>query len=238
MVTLAKVADAGGTIAAGTLCLSPSDARGNLLTLSAPGFGLLAKGARFCGTIAAGALTAPIAVPDACHTNYPTAISYDFTLQVLDANGNPSRSPIVVNGVPGVCGASYAFDQYAPAAVSGSVTPTVNVTPLAIGTVSTLNPGTPATVTISGPVTAPLLNFGIPQGPAGSGGITAQQVPTLAADGSILASQATSGTGVDVVANANTAVNQVISVGPSGGRAHHRLPLVRGFGDPRPDPRL
>lgn len=58
------------------------------------------------------------------------------------------------------------------------------VTPqLTIGTVTTLEPGEDATVAITGPAEAPVLNFGIPKGEPGEGSIGGSDLPaTTAAD--------------------------------------------------------
>jgi len=70
------------------------------------------------------------------------------------------------------------------AAPTGGVGGTGPAATIAIGTVTTLAPGSPATVTNSGTSSAAILNFGIPAGAAGASGFAATLTP-LAVTGAV-----------------------------------------------------
>ena len=70
---------------------------------------------------------------------------------------------------------------------------------LTIGTVTTLDPGEDATVTITGTAEAPVLNFGIPKGEQGDGSTSGSDLPaTTAADSGKVPTVNAAGTGYEL----------------------------------------
>ena len=98
-----------------------------------------------------------------------TAAGVDITITGIDAQGEQSTQEVSIhNGADGQDG-------------QDGVTPDIS-----IGTVSTLQPGSPATASISGTAANPVLNLGIPQGATGAAGQDGQpgQDGAAGADGS------------------------------------------------------
>ncbi len=111
---------AGGTpVANAKVCATAVDQVGNPITFSAPSWGLILANTPFCGAVSAGAITGGINVPDANHTNNPSPIHYNITIQLLaSAGGAPTAPPIVLSNVPNVSGTTYSLDSYAPSTVA------------------------------------------------------------------------------------------------------------------------
>ena len=87
----------------------------------------------------------------------------------------------------GANGNWYVWDTETGAYVDSGVDASITIT---IGTVTTLSPGSSATVTNSGTATDPIFNFGIPKGDTGSGDMDASDYDpngTVANAGGIVA---------------------------------------------------
>ena len=97
----------------------------------------------------------------------------------VDTAGNLSWTPSKV-GMPSVPEANIR----GPQGLQGETGATPQLT---IGTVTTLDPGGDATVTITGTAEAPVLNFGIPKGEPGEDGSAGLPTPTAADAGKALA---------------------------------------------------
>lgn len=97
----------------------------------------------------------------------------------VDTAGNLSWTPSKV-GMPSVPEANIR----GPEGPQGETGATPQLT---IGTVTTLDPGEDATVTITGTAEAPVLNFGIPKGEPGEDGSAGLPTPTAADAGKALA---------------------------------------------------
>ena len=132
-------------------------------------------------TVEVGSVTTGAAGSDAKVTNSGTsqAVKLDFVIP---------RGPAGPTGTPGKDGAPGKDGETGPKGDTGPAGPTgpkgsdgaqgptgpkgeTGATPeLSVGTVTTLTPGSDATVTMTGTKEAPVLNFGIPKGEAGNGG--------------------------------------------------------------------
>ena len=105
-----------------TICAIPSDVYGTPIAVSAPTWGFIAKGTKFCGSVVSGALSSGINVPDAAHTNASTPIFYNITIQPTIAGGIANGEPTQLTAVPNITSTSYDLDTYAPT-ITGSITP-------------------------------------------------------------------------------------------------------------------
>ena len=114
-VTLNNLLSTGGAVTSAKVCASAVDQYGNPLAFSSPTWGLVEPGAQFCGTASGGAIAGGFNVPDACHTNQPSPIFYNVTIQPL-ASGVPTGGMIQLNRapIPSVCGTAYPLDSYTP----------------------------------------------------------------------------------------------------------------------------
>ena len=90
---------------------------------------------------------------------------------------------------------------------------------LTIGTVTTLDPGEDATVTITGTAEAPVLNFGIPKGEQGDGSTSGSDLPaTTAADSGKVPTVNAAGTGYELTgpyAPLSAAIRPTVSGNPA-----------------------
>lgn len=110
-----------------------------------------------------------------------------YTPSVDDA-GNLSLTPSKAD-MPTVQGAN----------IKGPKGDTGETPQLTIGTVTTLDPGEDATVTITGTAEAPVLNFGIPKGEQGDGSTSGSDLPaTTAADSGKVPTVNAAGTGYEL----------------------------------------
>jgi hypothetical protein len=115
-ITASSINMGGVPIAAGTVTLTPVNLSGIPIAFATGGGGLNSPTA-FSGTITAGAIVAGFQVPDACLTS-PANILY--SVQVVNT---ATQKSFTLQGVPSVCGASWALDQYGPPATTTNVQP-------------------------------------------------------------------------------------------------------------------
>jgi lysophospholipase L1-like esterase len=115
-ITAAHINMGGVPIAAGMVTYTPVNASGIPIPFATGGGGLNSPTA-FSGTITAGAVVAGFQVPDACLTS-PANILY--TIQITNT---ATQKSFTLQGVPNVCGSSWALDQYGPPATTTNVQP-------------------------------------------------------------------------------------------------------------------
>ncbi len=114
-ITLAKLLGSGGPSPYATVCAYGADIYGNPISFSAPTWGLILKGSPAgCGNVVNGALTAPLPVPDAYHTNQTGPIYYNLVVQPTNVSGTPTGTPIQFNAVSNITGTTWALDTFAP----------------------------------------------------------------------------------------------------------------------------
>lgn len=108
----------------------------------------------------------PSTVPDNYAYMVGNSAPYDLYVQVVP-EGQPQQW-LDAGQVEGVVGPQ---GPQGPQGVQGPTGPTGNAATIAIGNVTTLEPGEPATVTNSGTSGAAVFDFGIPKGEQGSGDV-------------------------------------------------------------------
>jgi hypothetical protein len=109
-VTASSIKMAGVSVASGTVTFTPTNTGGVPISITAGGTLYDPQG--FTGTITNGAISGTFLVPDAC-TSTP-AVPNTVMVYSVQVNNTATRRSFSITGVHGVCGATWALDEYSP----------------------------------------------------------------------------------------------------------------------------
>ena len=176
-VTLNNLLSTGGAVTSAKVCASAVDQYGNPLAFSSPTWGLVEPGAQFCGTASGGAIAGGFNVPDACHTNQPSPIFYNVTIQPL-ASGVPTGGMIQLNRapIPSVCGTAYPLDSYTPSTTV--ISPQSQIVTTGNSVPSSCTSPSLFLITVGGVTTGYVCSNGVPTAFAQAGGTGIPTSPT------------------------------------------------------------